>query len=535
MLADFVTLLGADHVIRASAAQDVYPCTSRLKRNIIGVVRPSSVEDVQEIVRLAHLRGISLYPLSTGKNWGYGAGIPDAENALIVDLGRMNSILDFDPALGLVTLQPGVTQQQLYRYITDHDLPFYTPVTGSSPWCSLIGNALERGYGVTPITDHFAGITSIKAVLADGSLFQGLLSEMNARASDVVSKWGGGPYLDGLFSQGNFGIVTEATIALSRTTEKNIFLLYEPKDGASLEDMVDVSRNLQQQYKGIVSSVKFFNRAFNASMTGPYPRELLSDPAFDINVWLADRGQRFGIPEWTGGLFIYGNKKLATLAKKECKKALAPHCRKIITLDETGAAVLKRIGAVIPKLSIFKPLTEKIDTACALLDFSQGKPQERFLRTAYWRAGDLPPPGVAHDPGKQNSGILWFAPILPFEGNAILEAERLAQEVCGSYGFPTVISITTISGQGLTALFPVMFDPSTEIDRAHDCHRALFGAFKARGFLPYRAHKNAMGWYADPQESVYWQTVRKSKSVTDPMSVISPGRYDGSYQSAKNG
>ena len=86
--------------------------------------------------------------------------------------------------------------------------------TGSSPDCSLIGNAMERGFGHTPYGDHFAQVCNLEAVLANGDLIRTGYGSLAAPQAAQVYKWGNGPSLDGLFSQSNFGIVTEMTIWL---------------------------------------------------------------------------------------------------------------------------------------------------------------------------------------------------------------------------------------------------------------------------------------------------------------------------------
>ena len=86
----------------------------------------------------------------------------------------------------MVTVQPGVTQGALREYLDRHDLPFLVPVTGAGPTCSILGNALERGYGITPYADHFASLMSVNAVLADGTQYRSPLSEMGGEQVDRV-------------------------------------------------------------------------------------------------------------------------------------------------------------------------------------------------------------------------------------------------------------------------------------------------------------------------------------------------------------
>src|SRR5207253_5916875 len=140
---------------------------------------------------------------------------PVTEGCVVLDLSGLDRILDMDGEFGLVTVEPGVTQQRLHDHLARRGHPFLVPVTGAGPHCSLIGNALERGYGITPYADHFAAVTALQAVLPDGRLYRSALSELGGTEVDRAFKWGIGPFLDGLFAQGSFGIVTQMTIALA--------------------------------------------------------------------------------------------------------------------------------------------------------------------------------------------------------------------------------------------------------------------------------------------------------------------------------
>src|SRR5690606_38651079 len=120
------------------------------------IVRPATTAEVQECLRVAQRHGVPVYPVSTGRNWGYGSSAPASDGNVILDLRRMNRIVDFDEALGYVTLEPGVTQQQLYDFLAQRGSALWMDATGAGPDSSIIGNTLERGFGHTPYGDHFA-------------------------------------------------------------------------------------------------------------------------------------------------------------------------------------------------------------------------------------------------------------------------------------------------------------------------------------------------------------------------------------------
>ena len=74
MFSQIESIIGAHNIIHATQARELYPCPSQSSRRIKGVMRPHTIEHVQAIVRWASEQGVKLYPLSTGRNWGYGGG-----------------------------------------------------------------------------------------------------------------------------------------------------------------------------------------------------------------------------------------------------------------------------------------------------------------------------------------------------------------------------------------------------------------------------------------------------------------------------
>ncbi|MBF8270800.1 MAG: pchF 4, partial [Gammaproteobacteria bacterium] len=59
-------------------------------------VAPATVEEVQAVVRAANARRIPLYPISTGRNLAYGGSAPVYSGSVVLDLKRMNRVLEVD-------------------------------------------------------------------------------------------------------------------------------------------------------------------------------------------------------------------------------------------------------------------------------------------------------------------------------------------------------------------------------------------------------------------------------------------------------
>jgi 4-cresol dehydrogenase (hydroxylating) len=209
-----------EHVVRTpealtAAGKTTFATHSRVR----GLLRPGTREEVQACVRIANRFGIPLYPISTGKNWGYGSRVP-VHDGVLIDLGRLTRIVDFDEDLAYVTLEPGVTQRQLYDFLRERHSKLWMDATGASPDCSIIGNTLERGFGHTPNGDHSGTSCGLEVVLPNGDVIETGFGHFQHGRTAALHRWGVGPSLDGLFGQSNFGIVTRMTVWLMPAPER---------------------------------------------------------------------------------------------------------------------------------------------------------------------------------------------------------------------------------------------------------------------------------------------------------------------------
>ena len=111
------SLLGHEYVlVEDSVVQNLEIATFKTHQNILVILSPQNIGEIQECVKIANTYKVPLYPISTGHNWGYGSSVPPHTNCALLDLSRLNQILDFNEDLAYVTLEPGVTQQQLYQF-----------------------------------------------------------------------------------------------------------------------------------------------------------------------------------------------------------------------------------------------------------------------------------------------------------------------------------------------------------------------------------------------------------------------------------
>src|SRR5690606_23657004 len=66
----------------------------------------TTVEEVQGIVRICNEHRIPIYPISTGRNFGYGSAAPVQRGQVILDLKKMNRIIKVDPEMCYALVEP---------------------------------------------------------------------------------------------------------------------------------------------------------------------------------------------------------------------------------------------------------------------------------------------------------------------------------------------------------------------------------------------------------------------------------------------
>jgi FAD/FMN-containing dehydrogenase len=219
-LRDWRALLGDVHVLADEQVRDHYArSTSSSSRRPAAILKPGTRDEVVKVVRIARRCRTPLYPISTGQNWGYGDACAVYDGQVIVDLGRMNRIEHVDTELGYAVIEPGVTQGQLSRYLAEQGVPFWIDCTGAGPNSSFIGNIVERGFGHSPYGNRFETISGMEVVLGTGEVLRTGFGHYPGAKTTHLYPYGIGPYLDGIFTQSNFGIVTQLGLWLQPIPE----------------------------------------------------------------------------------------------------------------------------------------------------------------------------------------------------------------------------------------------------------------------------------------------------------------------------
>lgn len=158
-------LTGAD--IPAEYQSDVL---GRVHGSAEALAFPLSTEEVSALLRYAHEHRVPVTPRGAGTNL-VGSTVP-LEGGIILDLSRMDRVLELDEDTMTVTVEPGMLLQDLQAYVEARGL-FYPPDPGEK--ASSIGGNISTNaggmravkYGVT--RDYVRGL---EVVLADGTVMQ---------------------------------------------------------------------------------------------------------------------------------------------------------------------------------------------------------------------------------------------------------------------------------------------------------------------------------------------------------------------------
>lgn len=517
--------LGPEAVLDSADAEQSYGAsTTGFHRSIAAALKPTSVEDVRAIARTAAEFRVPLYPFSTGHNWGYGCSLPVQDGCAIIDLSALKQI-EMDADRGLVTLEPGVTQGDLCNYLEANRLPFLVPTTGAGPHCSLLGNALERGYGITPYADHFSAVMGIEAVLADGRLYRSPLGELGGQAVDSGFKWKVGPYLDGLFAQSNFGIVTRMTIALAPRPERIQAFLFGVKKDGDLEAVVLAVQQVLRSLAGVAGSINLMNTRRVLSMSVDYPRHRIgAHGILPAEVVMDLAGGRRALA-WTGIGALYGAAPVVRAARQVVRRILAPVAGRITFVSPQLASRLHQLTTSIPALRQHR-VGRRIEMLDKAMQVLAGRPSDVALHLAYWTFGPKLRRRQEMDPARDGCGLIWYPPLIPMGPARVRAYVGMVERICTAHRIEPLITLTSLSDRCFDSSVPLLFrrDDPTETASAQACYRALLEAGRAEGFLPYRVAIDAMDWVIRP-ETPFWQLVSQIKSVFDPNDIIAPGRY----------
>jgi glycolate oxidase len=176
----------------------------------LAVVLPRSTQEVAAVMRYCHEAGVKVVARGAGTSLSGGA-IPQ-EDAIILGLAKMSRVLDVNFADRSMRVEAGITNLAISNHVMGEGF-FYAPDPSSQLACTIGGNiGMNSGgahclkYGVT--TNNILGVTM---VLVDGTVVEIGGDALDAPGYDLLGLIVG--------SEGQLGIVTEATVRILRAAE----------------------------------------------------------------------------------------------------------------------------------------------------------------------------------------------------------------------------------------------------------------------------------------------------------------------------
>jgi len=488
-LKDFAKIVGDEWVLSTDLDRDTYLdhfAVDVSAHAASAAVAPLTAEQVRDVVKAANVHKVPLWPISRGKNFGYGGAAPRLKGSVVLDLSRMKKI-EFDVENGTALVEPGVGFYDLYDYIQARKLPYWMSTPGNS-WGSVMGNALDRGVGYTTYGDHTSKICGMEVVLPTGELIRTGMGAMKGSPNWNLYRYGFGPAWDQMFVQSNFGVVTKMGLWLMPAPESMIALDVELENMDDLGWAVDVIAPLRRE--GVLQHTPSLGSWLRGAAVLTTRKEWYDKPGALPDDVIAAIRKRFGIGWWSVALRLYGYEDVNEGAAKVIQRAFA------------------RRSSQPLKISRWKEGQPLEQTPF------QGFPVTFPLQNAAWHGG--------------RGGHMGYSPILPSTGAAALDQLHRTYKLYRDFGMDYHGSFT-MGERNIVNVNQVLFnkDDPEMMGRVGRFVEALVSDATAKRYGEYRTHIDYMDLVASTYDFNNHALRRANETVKDaldPNGILAPGK-----------
>lgn len=453
----------------------------------LGAVCPRTVEEVQEIVRIANKYKQPIWPISTGKNMGYGMAAPATPGQIVLDLKRMNRILEVDADLGTCLIEPGVTYQQLKDYLDDNNIPLWIDVPTVGPIASPVGNTLDRGVGYTPYGEHFTFQCGMEVVLPNAEILRTGMGSIEGSTAWQAFKWGYGPYVDGLFTQSNFGIVTKMGMWLMPRPPVYKPFMIRHDNMADVPKIIEAMRPLR--VSSLVANCNLMMSASYQLAMFKRRNEIVPDGQQLDDASVKKAAKANGLGMWNTYFALYGTEQTVAAIEPIIRAQLTASGGEVLTAAEMGDnpwfhhhATLMEGGLNLDEIGLLR-----------------------------WRGA--------------GGGLAWFAPVAAAKGAEAEGQTKLAREILDKHGFDYTAAYA-IGWRDLHHIIALLYDKSDpeQEKKADACYQDLVTTFGKKGWASYRTGVNSMELVAQQYGQTNRDFNKLLKNAIDPNGVIAPGK-----------
>lgn len=450
------------------------------------VVQPDCVEAIQAALRIAAEDGIPLWTSSMGRNYGYGGSAPAVDGSVVLNLRRMNRVLEIDAEQGYALLEPGVTFAQLYLALRAQNAPLMMSVPDLG-WGSVIGNALEHGYGYNVMGEHASALCGLEVVLPDGTLLRTGQGALPGSPLWACHRRGFGPSLDSLFMQSNFGVVTKAGLWLMPQPEVFVTGTILCNGEGDLVPLVAMLRRLLRE--GVLQGIPMI---VSAPAQGPDPEAGSANRFTMANLRTVLRPGR-----WNVRVGLYGDERMVRMRRAILEEAVA-------TIPGAELELRTYPGSAGP---------DEVEPRDLI---SAGIPNQLLLDRLTGVFGD-------------SFGHMDFSPVIPLKADAAQAIERLVSDTLDRTGLIGATGFL-LNARSMVCACMIMFDRSDaeRVQAARDAVRAMYDQVAEWGFAPYRAHVALVDHVADKfsfNDHALRQTYGRIKDALDPAGILAPGNH----------
>lgn len=452
-------------------------------------VAPRSVDEIQQVLAIARRYRIPLWTVSTGRNYGYGGAAPRKAGCVVLDLKRMNRIIEVNEKHAYAVVEPGVSYHDLYRYLTERNIRLW-PDPSAPAWGGVLGNLADRGVGYTPYGEHFTAQCGMQVVLADGTVVDTAMGASAGARAKHLYKYGHGPWVDGMFTQSNFGIITQIGIWLMpEPPGYRPYLVTFPEED-DIHQVTELIRPLKINMLipnaattvGLIweAAVKVARADYYAGK-GVMPDSARRRMAADLD-----------IGNWNFYGALYGPEAVM----------------------DANWQVIEQTLAEVPGAKFFAAEDRRGDAAFDYrAKLMRGVPNMTEFGLLNWLGA---------------GSHIDFSPISPVTGDGALKQFQVMRDVCHAHGFD-YIGEFLVGWRDMHHVLMLVFDRN---DDAHKRKvRELFSALvieaEREGYGEYRTHLDYMdaiaatyGW----NDGALYRTNEALKDVLDPDGILSPGK-----------